>query len=69
MSVPQFDLQFKPNCKKLCLAGISQTLKKAFLENKVEDSISQTKKKNQSLETASEVQGHSEGAFEEDRKC
>lgn len=45
MSAAQFDLQFKPNCKKLCLAGISQTLKKAFLENKIEDSISQTKKK------------------------
>ena len=69
MSAAQFDLQFKPNCKKLCLAGISQTLKKAFLENKIEDSISQTKKKNHNLETASEVQGHSEGAFEEDRKC
>ena len=45
MNVAQFDLQFKPNCKKLCLAGISQTLKKAFLENKIEDSISQSKNK------------------------
>lgn len=44
--VPQFDLQFQQTVKSF-VCGISQTLKKGFLENKVERILYHRLKKNQ----------------------